>query len=407
MTSVSPGSAGAVIVLVSALITDQAAQAPAAAPITLQSALSTAEEHNRTLAAARLGRAVDLAGIDVAGQRPNPEASFEAARDTPHEVFSLAFPLEIGGKRARRLDLANATLARTTAGLAVQSLEIRRAVRVAVLRARRRGQPRAGDVGTAELCRAHAERRARSVRVGRRAAARSAAGGARAGADGQRTGGRAWPLAARARSSTRSWDGRRRRPQIRPTVRRRSDSGGPRVPRRGKRGGGGARPRHRRGGGPREPRARDAQARSNRVGRRVVRCAAGVHVRAGGRASRSRSHCSPATPRTSRSRPPGWPSCALSGTRRIATLTGEATAAAARAQAARRQYLRYRDGIVPQLTTIESMAEDSYRSGQTGLSAFLQSMQAAREVRLRATDAGLEYQAALAESRAALGGPLR
>jgi cobalt-zinc-cadmium efflux system outer membrane protein len=92
---------------------------------------------------------------------------------------------------------------------------------------------------------------------------------------------------------------------------------------------------------------------------------------------------------------------------RIATLTGEATAAAARAQAARRQYLRYRDEIVPQLTTIESMAEDSYRSGQTGLAAFLQALQAAREVRLRATDAGLEYQAALADLERALGGPLR
>jgi len=88
-------------------------------------------------------------------------------------------------------------------------------------------------------------------------------------------------------------------------------------------------------------------------------------------------------------------------------LTGEAAAAAARAQAARRQYLRYRDEIVPQLTTIESMAEDSYRSGQTGLAAFLQSLQAAREIRLRATDAGLEYQAALADLERALGGPLR
>ena len=53
------------------------------------------------------------------------------------------------------------------------------------------------------------------------------------------------------------------------------------------------------------------------------------------------------------------------------------------------------------------MAEDSYRSGQTGLSAFLQAMQAAREVRLLATDAGLEFQQALADLERALGGPLR
>jgi outer membrane protein TolC len=92
---------------------------------------------------------------------------------------------------------------------------------------------------------------------------------------------------------------------------------------------------------------------------------------------------------------------------RLAMLTGDATAAAARAQAARRQYLRYRDEIVPQLTTIESMAEDSYRSGQTNLAAFLQALQAAREVRLRAADAGLEYQTALADLERALGGPIQ
>src|SRR6185295_3996541 len=114
-----------------AVLAAQAGQPTASTPITLQSALATAEEHNRTLAAARLGRAVDLAGVAVAGQRPNPEASFEAARDTPHEAFSVGVPLELGGKRARRLDLAHATLARTTADLAVQSLDLRRSVRVA------------------------------------------------------------------------------------------------------------------------------------------------------------------------------------------------------------------------------------------------------------------------------------
>jgi hypothetical protein len=41
------------------------------------------------------------------------------------------------------------------------------------------------------------------------------------------------------------------------------------------------------------------------------------------------------------------------------------------------------------------------------LSAFLQALQAAREVRLLATDAGLEYQQALADLERALGGPVR
>ncbi len=91
----------------------------------------SAEAHNPALVAARLGRAVDLAGIGVARERPNPEFSFEAGRDTPHEAFSFGVPFELGGKRARRIDLANATLARTSADLLVQALEVRRAVRVA------------------------------------------------------------------------------------------------------------------------------------------------------------------------------------------------------------------------------------------------------------------------------------
>src|SRR4051812_23835189 len=117
--------------LAAALSADQAPQTAPAVSLTLQSAFTIAEEHNRTLVAARLGRAVDVAGVAVAGQRPNPEVSFEAARDTPHEVASVAFPLEFGGKRGRRLDLANATLARTVADLSVQSLDIRRTVRLA------------------------------------------------------------------------------------------------------------------------------------------------------------------------------------------------------------------------------------------------------------------------------------
>jgi cobalt-zinc-cadmium efflux system outer membrane protein len=121
----------AVATIASALDARQPPQAPPSSPLTLQAAFSLADAHNPTLTAARLGRAVDLAGVGVARQRLNPEVSFEAARDTPHEVLSLAFPLELGGKRARRIDLANATLARTAADLAVQTLEIRRAVRLA------------------------------------------------------------------------------------------------------------------------------------------------------------------------------------------------------------------------------------------------------------------------------------
>lgn len=407
MASVSSGSAGAVIVIVSALIADQAAQAPAAAPITLQSALSTAEEHNRTLVAARLGRAVDLAGIRVAGQRPNPEASFEAARDTPHEVFSLAFPLEIGGKRARRLDLANATLARTTAGLAVQSLDIRRAVRVAyfeLVAAASRVQVTSELRSFAERTRNAARDRFESGAAPRLEALQAEL--ALELTDNEQEAARGRLAGARAELNTLMG----RAPEAAADPADSFDAGA--IP---------ADLASLVAASPEvaaldrdidEAVARESLARAMRKPDPTV--SGGVLIDAqpefmyGWRAGLAitiplfTSHTADVQVETARV-------AQLRAQRdaRIATLTGEATAAAARAQAARRQYLRYRDEIVPQLTTIESMAEDSYRSGQTGLSAFLQALQAAREVRLRATEAGLEYQAALADLERALGGPLR
>ena len=49
------------------------------------------------------------------------------------------------------------------------------------------------------------------------------------------------------------------------------------------------------------------------------------------------------------------------------------------------------------------MAEESYRSGQTGLPAYLQTLQAARDIRRGALQAGLDYQLALADLERAMG----
>jgi outer membrane protein TolC len=62
--------------------------------------------------------------------------------------------------------------------------------------------------------------------------------------------------------------------------------------------------------------------------------------------------------------------------------------------------------MIPRVAEVEGMAEDSYRSGQTGLVAMLQALQTARDLRLRAVDAGLDYQNALADLERAVGGPL-
>lgn len=397
--------AGALVTV--ALTADQGGQPPVPSPITLQSALAAAEERNPTLVAARLGRAIDLAGVSVAGQRPNPEASFEAARDAPHEAFSVGVPLEIGGKRARRIDLANATLARTTADIAVQALDVRRQVRLAYFEL----------VAAANRVQVTTELRALSERTRNAARDRFESGAAPrlealqaelalAQADNEQEAARGRLTAARAGLNTLIG-----RPVDAPADPADTfDAGGMPVDLRAAI-----------AASPDvvsldreidEAVARERLARAMRTPDPTV--SGGLLLDAppdftyGWRAgvaiaiplfTRHTADVQVETARVAQLR--------AQRAARIATVTGDVTSAAARAQAARRQYLRYRDEIVPQLSTIESMAEDSYRSGQTGLSAFLQALQAAREVRLRAADAGLEYQTALADLDRALGGSVR
>ena len=91
---------------------------------------------------------------------------------------------------------------------------------------------------------------------------------------------------------------------------------------------------------------------------------------------------------------------------RAAQVSGAVTAALSRATAARQALDRYQSEVLPTLTQVEQMAEESYRAGQTGLPAYLQTLQAAREIRQRAVQAGLDYQLALADLERAMGRPL-
>ena len=76
--------------------------------------------------------------------------------------------------------------------------------------------------------------------------------------------------------------------------------------------------------------------------------------------------------------------------------------------AQRKQILdRYQTQILPALVQLEQMADESYRAGQTGLPAYLQTMQASRDARRNALQAGLDYQLALADLERAMGTPLR
>src|SRR4029453_17076089 len=79
---------------------------PLPATLTYQQALDLATSRNLGVDAARRARTIREAGIRIAGQRPNPTAGFKKSRDTPHEVVVFDLPIELGGKRARRLELA-------------------------------------------------------------------------------------------------------------------------------------------------------------------------------------------------------------------------------------------------------------------------------------------------------------
>jgi cobalt-zinc-cadmium efflux system outer membrane protein len=97
--------------------------------LTLDAAFARAASANRALAAARLQRPVDLAAVDVAGERPNPDVTYEAERETPRQAVGFALPLELGGKRQRRIDLATAGVAVHEADLTRTILDLRTRVR--------------------------------------------------------------------------------------------------------------------------------------------------------------------------------------------------------------------------------------------------------------------------------------
>src|SRR3989475_5471416 len=98
-------------------------------PLTLDEAFALAATNNRTVTAARLRRAVDQAGIDVARERPNPDLRYEQAKETPHQSLTASQPIELGGKRGRRIALAEAVMRTGEAELARTLADVRAQVR--------------------------------------------------------------------------------------------------------------------------------------------------------------------------------------------------------------------------------------------------------------------------------------
>jgi outer membrane protein, heavy metal efflux system len=108
--------------------------APGQQTLDLQAVLSAANAANLELRVARQQRALALAGLTTARQLPNPTLGFTAARDTPHEGVSLDLPIELGGKRGKRMAIAQEEQRSTEIDIAVLGQQIRRRTREAFFR---------------------------------------------------------------------------------------------------------------------------------------------------------------------------------------------------------------------------------------------------------------------------------
>jgi cobalt-zinc-cadmium efflux system outer membrane protein len=386
-----------------------AAQAPSPGPLTLDLAVERALAANPTIAAARLGRAVRQAGIAVAGERPNPEVTFEVEKETPKQSFGVAMPIELGGKRGKRIAVEQAALEVDAAELQATIAQVRNDVRrgyfdtvvaeakLTVLRelrdlaqrARATAQTRfeQGDAPRLEVLQADLVWNTAEAEVsgaGGTAAATRARLNALLGLPSDTAQTLSTPLDAAGAIDTSVMLGRARAANAELRVLdRRLD----------------------------EQRAKVALAHALRVPDAVPTATlthdAQPEFTYGWRAGVAitlpvfTSHKAGVTLEDA--------TLAQLAAQREAALFrigADVTAAAATAEAQRQGYARYRDVVLPQARQVEEMAQDSYRLGQSGLTALLQALQLSREVRLRSLDAVAQFQAGMAELERAIGAPL-
>ena len=405
MTGVRAG--GLLLLLAAVPVRSAAAQQPQA--LTLQSALERALASNPGLTAVRLRHAVNVASRDVAAERLNPEFRAELAKETPKEGYTFAVPLELGGKRAKRIAVGDATIAagdaELTQAVAEIQAEVRRAYvsrvtaesRLALLqdmqqlaqRARDAAQARfeTGDAPRLELLQAElgladAENQARAARGtvdASRVTLNALLGLAVDTVNTIDATIDAAPLLAvdaalaRARAFNaelalldRRLAEQRARVVLAQAMRQPDITPEGTITRR-------AEPEFTTGW-------RAAVAISIPI---LTTHAAGVRVEEAAFAQLTSERDAV-----------------------VARITGAVAAAVATADAQREQYQRYRDAILPQAAEVERMAEDSYRLGQTGIAAYLQALQATRDVRLRAIDSAADLQNARADLERAIGAPL-
>jgi cobalt-zinc-cadmium efflux system outer membrane protein len=377
--------------------------------LTLQAAIDRALGANPAIAAARLRHAIDVAGLAVARERLNPEGTVEIEKEAPKQAFGFAIPLELGGKRAKRIALGEATIRAGDTELVVTIAEIRNGVRRAYYEV---------VVADARLTLLH-ELRDLSARARDAAQARFETGDAPrlevlqaslalAGADNEATAAEGAVLAARARLNavlgqpldtvqplTTTIDAAT--PVVIGTALTLARSGSAELAVLDRR--------------IDEQRARLALARALRVPD-VVSTATLTHDAEPEFTYGWRAGVAVTLPMfTSHKAGVVVEQATLDHltAERDATLhriDGEVTAAAAGAESQRLAYVRYRDVILPQAQQVEQLAQDSYQLGQTGIAALLQALQASRDVRLRSLEAVSQFEAALADLERAIGAPL-
>jgi cobalt-zinc-cadmium efflux system outer membrane protein len=391
------------------------AQAPAAAPpvpsapLGLDEALAAAFAASPALTAARLGRAEAAARVDVARQRPNPELSIEESRDTPRDAAIFSLPIERGGKRRRRIDLAQAQGRTGEAELARLTAEVRNQVRrayFALAGAEQRAAETAALGRLAESARDAARARFTSGDVPRLDVLQSELAATQAAGETAKARG----LLAGARADLNAL--LRRSPESPLATSAPLDSGTVPPP----------------------PAATDLAQRSSTelaaldlgVAQQKAQIElARAETRPDWTVGAGVTHYAPpdftwgwrgslAVPLRVFSRNRAQTRLEEAILARLqaeraaaaARVSGEVYAAAENAQVERQAYLGYRDEILPRAAEVERLAEASYRSGQTGLVALLQSLQSVHDLRLQAVQAGIDYQNALADLERAIGAPL-
>jgi len=386
------------------------AQTQAPTPLTLDAAIVRATEANRALTAARLARPVSAAGIGVASERLNPELSYDYERETPKQAITFSLPIELGGKRDRRIELAQAGVATTEADIARIQAELQNDVRHAYY---------AVVAGERRLELAN-EARALALRVRDAAATRATAGDvpqldvvqtniALSNADQDVTGAGGEVAAARADMNVLlgappdaplALAETLTTPPL-PTIAdllAQARTGNPAVAVLDRR--------------IAEQTARRAVARSLQTPDFIATGAltydAQPEFTAGYRASAGIT-----LPLFTKHKAGVLVEDAellrLKAEREATLARTEATvtAALARAEAARQQITRYENEILPNLVRLEQGVQEGYAAGQTPLITLLATLQQTRDSRLKGLEAAVAYQTALADLERAVGTRLR